>query len=58
MKFLLRFGFILVLIGIVGFFTIADDFRHTGELLGVGLVLLLGLGMLILFFIKKRFHAS
>ena len=36
-------GSLLVLIGILGFFTIADDVRHVGEILGVGTVLVIGL---------------
>ena len=36
-------GLVLVVIGIGGFFTVADDLRHTGELMGVGSILALGL---------------
>ena len=28
-------GFSLLLIGLIGYFTIADDLRHTGEFIGV-----------------------
>jgi len=35
------------LIGIIGFFTVADDFRHSGEIVGVGSVLLAGVILLI-----------
>ena len=32
-------------LGVLGFFTVADDWRHTGELLGVGSLLLAGLAL-------------
>ena len=41
-------GIVLTLIGIAGFFTVADDLRHTGELMGVGAILVLGLTALAL----------
>ena len=40
-------GTFFVLIGIIGFFTVADDFRHSGEIVGVGSVLLAGVILLI-----------
>lgn len=39
-------GFILVGLCAAGFFTVADDWRHTGELKGVGAVGLVGLVLL------------
>ena len=39
-------GVFLILLGIVGFLTVADDFRHMGELLGVGSILVSGLLLL------------
>ena len=39
-------GVALIVIGIGGFFTVADDLRHKGELMGVGAILLLGLALL------------
>ena len=47
MKLKLRaIGITLILIGIIGFLTVADDFRHRGELLGVGSILVSGLVLL------------
>ena len=43
MKTIRWIGIVLTAIGIGGFFTVADDLRHTGELMGVGAVLALGL---------------
>jgi hypothetical protein len=40
-------GTFFVLIGIIGFFTVADDFRHSGEIVGVGSVLMAGVILLI-----------
>ena len=39
-------GSLLVLVGVVGFVTVADDLRHVGEILGVASVLLTGLLLL------------
>ncbi len=39
-------GAVLVTVGVVGFLTVADDLRHTGEILGVGLILTAGLLLL------------
>jgi hypothetical protein len=36
-------GCILVAMGILGIFTVADDLRHVGEILGVSSVLVIGL---------------
>ena len=41
-------GIALVLLGLLGFVTVADDLRHTGELLGVGSVALSGLVLVVL----------
>jgi drug/metabolite transporter (DMT)-like permease len=35
-------GVALILLGVIGFLTVADDLRHTGELLGVSAVLVSG----------------
>lgn len=40
-------GILLVLAGSIGLGTVADDLRHTGELLGVGGVLTSGLLLLV-----------
>jgi hypothetical protein len=40
------FGIALVILGVLGFFTVADDLRHKGELMGVSSVLLLGIVIL------------
>jgi len=51
MKLKLRvFGIILILAGIIGFLTVADDLRHKGELLGVGSILVSGLILLAVSF--------
>ena len=47
-------GITLVLIGIVGFLTVADDLRHKGELIGVGTILVIGLLMLSASFLRRR----
>ena len=39
-------GLVLVVLGIAGFLTVADDFRHVGEALGVGSALLAGIVLL------------
>lgn len=43
MRHLRWIGIALVFLGILGFFTVADDLRHTGELYGVGAVILAGI---------------
>lgn len=43
MKILLWIGMALTIIGIGGFFTVADDLRHRGELMAVQTILLFGL---------------
>jgi hypothetical protein len=43
-------GIILVLLGMIGFLTVADDLRHKGELLGVGAILMSGLVLLFVSF--------
>ena len=39
-------GFFLVLVGIIGFLTVADDLRHVGEFIGVVSILFSGLMLL------------
>ena len=39
-------GVILILLGSLGFLTVADDFRHKGELFGVSAVFATGLILL------------
>ena len=39
-------GFIAVALALAGFFTVADDLTHTGELIGVAGLLLAGLALL------------
>lgn len=39
-------GFLAVVIALAGFLTVADDLRHTGELIGVVSLLLAGLALL------------
>ncbi|MBK9045930.1 MAG: hypothetical protein IPL74_04230 [Bacteroidetes bacterium] len=46
-------GAILVLLGLIGYLTIADEFRHYNEFLGVTCVLVSGLVLLLIDF---RFH--
>ena len=41
-------GIILIALAVVGFLTVADDFRHVGELIGVGAILLAGILLLSL----------
>lgn len=54
MKLKLRvLGVLLIVAGIIGFLTVADDLRHKGELLGVALILASGL---ILFGVSFRIH--
>ena len=40
-------GLSLVVVGCAGLMTVADDFRHTGELYGVASILLAGLVLLV-----------
>lgn len=47
-------GIILILIGIIGFLTVADDLRHKGELVGVGAILIGGLVLLAVSFHPSR----
>jgi len=55
MKLKLRvLGIILILIGIMGFLTVADDLRHKGELFGVGSTLIIGLVLLAASFRPRR----
>ena len=45
----------LILLGVLGFLTVADDLRPKGELLGVGAVLFTGiLGLTVFFIIIRR----
>lgn len=41
-----RVGIVFVVLGTVGFVTVADDLRHVGEVLAVGSVLFIGLVLL------------
>ena len=56
MKHLRRVGITLIVAGILGFLTVADDLRHTGELMGVGAVLLAGLVMVGWTWWRKAHH--
>jgi hypothetical protein len=50
-------GSLLVVVGCIGLVTVADDVRHTGELIGVGGILAAGLVLLVAgsdYAIKKR----
>jgi hypothetical protein len=38
----------LITLSVLGFMTVADDWRHTGELLGVGSVLIAGVVLLLI----------
>lgn len=40
-------GGCLFVIGVLGFLTIADDLRHTGELFGVGAVMVAGAALFV-----------
>jgi hypothetical protein len=48
-------GAFLVLCGIVGYFTVADEFRHSGELIGVTTILFAGIILLITDFKLEMF---
>jgi len=51
MKLKLRvFGIMLVLAGVIGFLTVADDLSHKGELIGVASILIAGLIILSISF--------
>jgi hypothetical protein len=41
-------GAALITLSVLGFMTVADDWRHTGELLGVGSVLIAGVVLLLI----------
>jgi hypothetical protein len=41
------FGILLVAAACIGFATVADDLRHTGELFGVGAIMVCGLALLM-----------
>jgi len=47
-------GVFLVAIGVVGFFTVADDLRHTGEIAATGSLLAAGLIMLAVALFRRR----
>lgn len=47
-------GAALVLLGVLGFLTVADDLRHGGEIVGVGSVLLTGILLLFVAFRRRR----
>jgi hypothetical protein len=44
-------GLILIVCSIIGYFTVADDFRHTGEFIGVSSVLISGI---IFLFVENK----
>ena len=47
-------GITLILLGVIGFLTVADDLRHKGELLGVGSILAAGLvGLAVSVFARR-----
>jgi hypothetical protein len=46
-------GITLIVIGIAGFLTVADDLRHTGELFGVGSILALGIILVVVARLKR-----
>lgn len=48
-------GIILIVVGISGYFTVADDLRHTGEFIGITGVLLAGI---ILMFAGSKFKIA
>ena len=47
MRWLRVVGWLLVALSVVGFVTVADDFRHIGEVLGVTSTLFIGVLLLI-----------
>lgn len=47
-------GIALILIGVIGFLTVADDLRHKGELIGVGSILVAGLLVFSVSFLRRR----
>jgi hypothetical protein len=49
-------GVILVVIGVIGFLTVADDLRHVGELFGVGVIVFIGLMGLVAASLKSVWH--
>jgi hypothetical protein len=48
-------GIILIIFAVIGYLTVADDFRHTGEFIGVSSILLSGI---ILLFIDSKLAIS
>ena len=55
MRVLRWLGFILIAVGVLGFLTVADDMRHTGELIGVGSIVAAGL-VLVAVSMSKRWR--
>ncbi len=51
MKFVRVLGVLLILLCVLGYLTVADDLRHTGELVGVGVI---GLAGVVLVIVSKR----
>ena len=47
-------GWLLVVIGVIGFLTIADDLDHAGEVLGVASVLVVGVLLVVAGFTNFR----
>jgi len=52
----LWFGSLLALTGLFGFITVADDLRHTGELVAVCAVFLFGVVLIALAVYARRAH--
>ncbi len=51
---LLWLGSLLVLTGLIGFATVADDLRHVGELFTVSTILVTGIVLIIISIRSKR----
>jgi len=56
MRWLRRVGVALVVLAVLGFLTVANDWRHTGELLGVGSVLFVGVVPQLVAFQRGKNH--
>ncbi len=54
MRWLKGVGAALVVLAVMGFLTVADDWRHTGKLLGVGSVLVAGVALLLVGFLRGK----
>jgi len=51
---LLWLGSLLVLTGLIGFTTVADDLRHLGEFLAVSALLIMGIVLIVISIRSKR----